>query len=82
MPLAVLTVIVTVPAFLAETTPLELTEAIEESLEDQVTALLEALEGETVALRVEDSPTTKVSEDLLSLTLENRTRRVRNKIFL
>lgn len=49
-PSFVVTVIVAVPALTAVTTPEEETVATEVLLEDQVTDLFEALEGETVAV--------------------------------
>lgn len=59
-PSTVVTVIVAVPAFLAETTPEEDTVATVVLLEDQVTLLFVALEGATVATKVWVSPSVKV----------------------
>ena len=56
-PSFVVTVMVVVPSFRAVTSPLELTEAMEESSEAQVMLLSLAFEGRTVALRVALSPT-------------------------
>ena len=60
LPLKVLAVMVQVPAFLAETTPLLLTVAIALLLVLQVTFLLSAEEGLTVALRVKVVPAVMV----------------------
>ena len=52
-PLSVVTVIVVVPTFLSETTPLS-TVATVVSLDDQLTFLLVAVSGNTVAVKVKD----------------------------
>lgn len=58
-----MTVIVAVPAFLAVTVPPEDTIATDVLLEDQVTFLLVAFEGDTVALSWPLSPSVKLSVD-------------------
>ena len=60
-PFAVLAVIVVEPTFLAVTYPQLLTLATDESLEDQVTVLLLALAGSTVADISAESPTSSVT---------------------
>lgn len=59
-----MTVIVAEPAALAVTTPLDETVATDVLLEDQVTPLLVAFEGETVAFSVPVFPTVRLIEDL------------------
>lgn len=69
LPLAVLTLTVVLPAFLAVTTPLEDTPATAFLLEDQV-SLLSALTGDSVATSCTLSPTFMVNALLrLSVTL-------------
>ena len=63
-PSEVLTAIVAVPVALAVTTPLDETVATEVLLEDQVTDLLVALEGLTVALRDPVFPTRRLIDVL------------------
>ena len=67
-PSSVVTVIVAVPALIAVTTPLS-TVATEGSLVDQVTFLLVAVSGLTVADKVKVSPSVRVSEVLSRVTL-------------
>lgn len=55
-------VMVAEPAALAVTTPEEETVATDVLLDDQVTALLVALEGETVAVRVVVLPYSRLKE--------------------
>lgn len=62
-------VMVAVPALTALTTPL-LTVATAVLLLDQVTLLLVALDGDTVAVRVADLPDSRVRELLFSFTLD------------
>ncbi len=69
MPSSVVTVMVTVPGFLAEMLPLESMEAMEESLELQVIFLLTAEDGDTVAETVSLLPSIKDKVDLLIETL-------------
>lgn len=59
-PLAEEHVIVAVPADFAVTVPSSATMATEASLDDQLTALLVALEGATVAVNCDESPSVKV----------------------
>ena len=59
---------VAVPAVLAVTVPSDATVATEVLLDDQVTPLFVALEGETVAVRVVVSPSVKETDDLERLT--------------
>ena len=61
-PSMVVTVIVAVPAFFAETTPVEDTVATVVLLEDQVTDLSDAVAGATVAVSVCVSPSTRDRE--------------------
>ena len=68
-PSVVVTVIVAVPAAFAVTTPLEDTDATEVLLEDHVTDLSVALDGNTVAVKVSVSPTVMERELLFRLTL-------------
>ena len=63
-PSSVVQVMVAEPAALAVTTPEVETVATEVLLEDQVTALLVALEGETVAVRVAVLPSSRLNEVL------------------
>ena len=67
LPSTVVTVMVAEPAALAVTTP-PLTEATLELVLDQVTFLLVALVGATVAVNVELFPTTKFKELVLRET--------------
>ena len=62
-PSDVLTVTTVEPTFLAVTTPLELTVAMDVFSDDQVTPLSVASEGETVATNVAVLPTCKVNEE-------------------
>jgi len=62
LPSCVFTVIVAEPVPTPVTTPDELTAATEVLLEDQVTDLLVALDGETVAVSVVEPPTGTVAE--------------------
>jgi hypothetical protein len=64
----VVTVIVQFPIAFAVTTPEELTDAIEELLELQVTVLLLASLGDTVAIKLYDCPTVKVIESAFKVT--------------
>ena len=66
-PSAVVTVIVARPAFNAVTLPSD-TEATVLSLDDQVTFLLVALSGLTVAVKVSSSPSVRVAEVLSNAT--------------
>ena len=59
--------IVALPAFNAVTLPFD-TEATDELLDDQVTFLLVALSGFTVAVRVSSSPSVRVADDLSRVT--------------
>lgn len=63
LPSEVLTVTTVEPTFLAVTTPLELTVAMDVFADDQVTPLSVASEGETVATNVAVLPTCKVNEE-------------------
>lgn len=63
LPSEVLTVTTVEPTFLAVTTPLELTVAMDVFADDQVTPLSVASEGETVATKVAVLPTCKVNEE-------------------
>ena len=72
-PSVVVTVIVAVPAFFAVTTPSEDTVATVVLFDDQVTDLLEAFDGFTVAVSAWVSPSVKVSKVLSSITLVTRT---------
>ena len=67
-PSAVVTVIVAEPAFTAVTLPLASTEAVEASDDFQLTVLLVALEGATVAVKVSEPPSTRLRLVLLRLT--------------
>ena len=67
-PSVVVTVIVAVPAALAVTTPLEDTVATEVLLDDHVTDLSVAFDGNTVAVKVSVSPTVMDNELLFKLT--------------
>ena len=67
-PSRVLTVMIAVPAPFAVTTPLELTVATDVLLEDQVTFLFVAFEGETEAVKVWVSPSVIDSDVLFRLT--------------
>ena len=67
-PSSVVTVIVAEPAFRAVTLPLD-TVATEVLLLFQLTFLLVALLGLIVAVRVRDSPSVRVADDLLNDTL-------------
>ena len=73
LPSLVLTVIVALPAAFAVTTPEVETVATDVLLEDQVTVLFVAFEGDTVAVRVCVSPTVIDSDDLFKLTLVTET---------
>ena len=64
----VVTVIVAEPAAFAVTTPVDNTVATEVLLDDQVTVLSVALDGDTVAIRVWVSPTSIVNDVLFRLT--------------
>ena len=67
-PSSVVQVMVAEPADLAVTTPEVETVATDVLLDDQVTALLVALEGETVAVRVEVLPSSRLNEVLSNET--------------
>ena len=67
-PSTVVTVIVAEPAFTAVTLPLLSTEAVEASEDFQLTVLLVALEGATVAVRVSEPPSTRLRLVLLRVT--------------
>ncbi len=68
-PSTVFTVIVAVPTDLAVTKPEEETVAIDVLLDDHVTDLLVALDGNTVAVRAKESPSVIEREVLSRLTL-------------
>ena len=67
-PSVVVTVMVAVPAAFAVTTPLEDTVATEVLLDDHVTDLSVAFDGNTVAVKVSVSPTVIDSDVLFRFT--------------
>jgi hypothetical protein len=67
-PSDVVTVIVAFPADCAMTTPEEDTDATEVLLDDHVTDLSVAFDGETVAVKAYVSPSARVNEDLSKFT--------------